>query len=496
MSNKNDTFNIDDLLNMPNLANEFDKTSELFLNNNIEDEKIAINKTIKIDSLINDNNDQQDFYIRTTPPPPPPIINNKPIKEFDNKDKNNQFVELTSNYVDIKEEKIKNIEPNKFLSNQFEPSVTSAIDLDDFDFIEITNEVQTNEKIEEEINEINSKIDRVIEKSSVSEFYGNIKEQHETYEDQNLYSRVYFDEEIEKHIGNKTITQSQIDDKYTIPYVDSVNVQTMQQETKRKGISEKLKKFKPKKVKENLSSVPQFYKFEYKYAKIAWYVSISLMVSCILVISLGAYAVFGAGISTWLFMPIVLYIIGCFSYFIINTIKLNSMKKELKTNGYIITKDNIMTSITSVYKKLITSNYYLNWGSAGLYVVSGLLILMTFIVCYFINLANRDGPMPEFGELLIGNTRDNNAPLIVVCTFGSLCGLALIAQLIYNPLNVYRRNQIEVFYGQTLISEEMIEKYRKSANRKGIALFIVSTAVVSIIVLLVYFFMKRKSKKS
>ncbi len=67
--------------------------------------------------------------------------------------------------------------------------------------------------------------------------------------------------------------------------------------------------------------------------------------------------------------------------------------------------------------------------------------------------------------------------------------------MLYNPLNVYRRNQIETFYGKTLISEETMTQLKKNANRKGLAIFAASTFVVSFIVLITYLVLRRKSRK-
>lgn len=463
MSNKNDTFNIDDLLNMPNLANEFDKTNELKFSNNIENEEIS-NKEISIDSLLNTNNfanqetpelinienSTNKQQINLTPPPPPPIIK--------------------------KEEK--NLESK---INIEEPSITSAIDLNDF----IINNDNNNY-----LDDVDDKISEMIDHQTMNDYYKNIEEEQDIKKT-SQETRIYFDDDLEQHLKTHNINKDF--DNYQEKEINDYKIVNEEAPIKKENYFRKIIN-KNKDFKENLSNVTQYYKFEYRYSKITWYFSIFLNLCSVVAISLGSYAIFGMGMSPWLYLPISLFIIACFSFFIINTIKIKSMKKELKNNGYQISKENASATITSIYKKLITSNYYLNWGAAALYVVSGLLILMTFIVCYFINLADRGAPMPNFGDLII-NRGMNNSPLIVVWTFASMCFVALFLQLLYNPLNIYRRNQIEVFYGKTLISEEMIEKYRKSANRKGIAIFVVSTAVISLIVLLVYFILKKRTKR-
>lgn len=476
MSNKNDTFNIDDLLNMPNLANEFDKTSELNFSNN-SDENIITNEEISIDSLLNNSsNNVENIKAKTklleieesindekklvAPPPPPPIPE--------------------------KINKVENITYSKNI-NMDEPSITSAIDLNDF----VLHNNKDNEEEEEIIVDyLDEKINEIIDNQTMNDYYKNIEEEQDIKKTSE-HTRIYFDDEIEHHLreNDSNNCEQQIATNCEIELIDEIN-----EKPEKNSFFKKIRN-KSKEFRENLTNVAQYYKFEYRYSKFTWWVSIFLNLCSVTALSLGSYAIFGLGMSQWLYLPICLFSIVCLCCFIMNTIKIKSMKKELKNNGYQLSKENATATITSIYKKLITSNYYLNWGAAALYVVSGLLILLTFIVCYFINLADRGAPMPEFGDLII-NRGTNNSPLIVVWTFAALCFSAMLLQLIYNPLNIYRRNQIEVFYGKTLISEEMIEKYRKSANRKGIAIFIVSTAVISLVVLIVYFVMKKKTKRA
>ena len=470
MSNKNNTFNIDDLLNMPSLASEFDNTSELKIEDNIDNNEIINNDVISIDELLNSKNQASDVKNKLdeiknsfiTPPPPPPIP--KIISAEPN-------IEIEEKINDL------NIEIDQ-------PSITSAIDLNDF----VLNK---NENDSNNIELINEKIDKNIDSLSMNEYYKNIQEVCDV-RDTKTYTRVYFDEEIESHINKNS---SDIVDTNNEIINHNINQDDLLKQNNIKQTFFQKFKEKSKDFKKNLANVEQFYKFEYRYAKITWIISIFFSLIAIGLMCGISYVIFGLNYSTWLYLPVVLFSVLCFSTLIINTIRVRSMKKELKNNGYQITKDTGLTSITSIYKRLITSNYYLNWGAASIYVVSGLLILMTFIVCYFINLADRGAPMPNFGDLII-QRGTNNSPLIVVWTFASLCFTTMILQLIFNPLNIYRKNQIEVFYGKTLISEEMIEKYRKNANRKGIAIFIGSTAIISLTVLIVYFVMKKKAKKA
>ena len=92
------------------------------------------------------------------------------------------------------------------------------------------------------------------------------------------------------------------------------------------------------------------------------------------------------------------------------------MLKELKTYGYQINKDTNLASINRIYRQLVTSNYYLNWGAASLYIVSGMLILLTFIVTYFINVFDHGGKASTFGDLIIHYLQYNGTGFDIIST--------------------------------------------------------------------------------
>ncbi len=527
MSQKSDTFNIDDLLSMPNMANNFTHTGR-FDDENNEPTEFIHDEEISIDTLLNES-----MGIAETPVETAPETNNiynkeeeSPVvatKNFDHVDIDNISFDIPDfEETTVEEEKkcvvpppppppIPSI-PNKIEDFHFEeieelsktpvqPTFTNNVNLEDF-------ELKFDNDDEIKFNNLEEDIETVINLETQNDYYKNIVDEQDIKND-SQYTRIYFDEEdIENRLNEikpevTTINETPVEavDATSLEEATPINVNEPIKEAK---VKEPSKRTQNKLFhKEHFSTVPSFYRFEYYYANTNWWISIALVLTTILTFSLSSYAIFGLGYNEWLYLPNTLFGLGTISYFILSTIKKRSMIKELRTYGYIFTKDDALPSINRVYKQLITSNYYLNWGAASLYVVSGLLILLTFIVTYFINVFDHGGKFSTFGDLVIhywvtpgsgAAAIDNNAAYIVVWTFASICFLMAFLQMLFNPLNIYRRNQIEVFYGKTLISEEMIEKYRKSANRKGLIMFIASTIVVSFVVLITWLVLRRKAK--
>lgn len=184
--------------------------------------------------------------------------------------------------------------------------------------------------------------------------------------------------------------------------------------------------------------------------------------------------------------------IFCFIFTMTSHLKYSSFKKEVKINNYNIQNENPTTTITRTYKSLCTSNINLNWFSATTYLVSGLIILLTFIVTYFHNLINLG--INDF-NLLIVNGNDTS-PIIVVGMFGALVFSTLFIQIFYNIYNNYRKNSIELFYNKELIEPELVKKYKSSANKRGLICFLTTTIVLSFVVVLTYFILKKRTAKT
>lgn len=483
---RNDTFNIDDLLKIPDAITEFDHTVS-FINN--EDSEIIATKALSIDSLLNEEKKEATAFVHqkideavnlepvapklSTPPPPPPI----PAKPAP---------------VVIEEQDL--VLEDEITLTPIDEITDSVLNVEGFDEINLQNPLSE--------DEIQNNFEEMLALQEENQYYVNIEEEQDIKNDQQ-FTRIYFDDEkIEEELAFIDPSyQPEVKEKTIINSIEEP-VNEVEESTKSRKATKKAARLLHK---ENLSQVAQFYRFEYRHAKICWFLGIFLVLATIVCFSLTSWAIFGLGYSTWLYLPNTLFGIGAITYFIYASIKVRGMYKELKTYGYKIDKETNLASINRVYKQLITSNYYLNWGAAALYMVSGMLILLTFIVTYFINVFDHGGRASTFGDLIIhylqyngtsfNTLSTNNDAYIVVWTFAAICFLVLFLQMLYNPLNIYRRNQIETFYGRTLISEETINQLKKNANRKGIAIFATSTFAVSFIVLVTYLVLRRKSKK-
>ena len=304
----------------------------------------------------------------------------------------------------------------------------------------------------------------------------------------NSLTQILFNDEPELNKGSQYLKEKNINE------IDYVGDRKISKEQKKLFKEEKINKNKKIKIdfKLDYNKLPKFYKSEFLNSKIKYYLSIIIsLISCGTLIAT-IYNVVNQINSPWLFLPQAIFMIFCFIFTMTSHLKYSSFKKEVKINNYNIQNENPTTTITRTYKSLCTSNINLNWFSATTYLVSGLIILLTFIVTYFHNLINLG--INDF-NLLIVNGNDTS-PIIVVGMFGALVFSTLFIQIFYNIYNNYRKNSIELFYNKELIEPELVKKYKSSANKRGLICFLTTTIVLSFVVVLTYFILKKRTAKT
>lgn len=354
----------------------------------------------------------------------------------------------------------------------------------------VSNSSSNNRKYEEYIQNVN-RSDQYPNPHNPFKIDQNISKQRE----QNEY--IQFDDQLNYHNNLQKINKTKIvgDDKSKIFFNEGesttfVDLNSLDSSTKysQKEIRSKIKNENKKMMK----SLPSFYLGEIRYTQICLMISLLIMIVSLSTFIVVAVNVFTLNKSEWLFLPQSIFNAVSFFFFGINMFKLIMFKRELNLNNNIVPFDIPTANIKRIYKSLCGSSILINWCSLSLYVMSLWGIFLTYMVTYFINLINYH--INDFTNLLIGGF--NNGPLIIVWTFASLCFLTIALQIFYNLYNIKRRNNIELFYNSNIIDEEMKEKYRKSTNRKGIAIFLSSLLLIGFIILITYLIFKRKTKKT
>ncbi|MGL4951886.1 MAG: MSC_0882 family membrane protein [Mycoplasma sp.] len=238
-------------------------------------------------------------------------------------------------------------------------------------------------------------------------------------------------------------------------------------------------------------ATPKFFRFE---VNVSLYLFI--FVSILSVVSLAGlgyvlFAIFNKDTSPyWIIMPVVTSLLSLFSFANCG-LNYRNLKKERKMNNNLFEKEIPYTSISKVYKKLVTANLNLNWTCLSIYTLLGLGILTTYIVTYFMNLWAFY--INDFTYLIIEGT--NYAPVYAVWIMLSIIILTFIYNLVFFLVNKKRKSEIELFYQKELISDEVQLKLRKNANKRGSICFAFSSLFIGLIVLVTYFCLKRKTKK-
>ncbi len=241
---RNDTFNIDDLLKMPDTISEFDRTMSfmgeeeddiisheaLSINSILNNEEVTATVHQKIDDAV--NLEPATPAVKVPPPPPPPI----PVKE---------------NAPIIKEDDL--VLDMEIPSDNNEV----VVDFDDFTMMDTTASPLNQ-------GDVQADFDNLMALQEENQYYQNIEEEQDLKNDQQ-FTRIYFDDEkIEEELA-------QIDPSYQSmceEQVTSVSGEAVATPEVTKKSHKEARKAQRLLHKENLSQVAQFYRFEYRHAKI------------------------------------------------------------------------------------------------------------------------------------------------------------------------------------------------------------------------------------
>ncbi len=194
----------------------------------------------------------------------------------------------------------------------------------------------------------------------------------------------------------------------------------------------------------------------------------------------------------WLFLPQGLFNAVALGFLIFGIFNFNNIRKELKINNYVIANEKVTPYIKRKYKSLCTSYIILNWICLTVYFVGGLILLLVYIIAYFHNLINQG--INNFGYLVIQN--NNDVLVIVMWVVVATMLFFLLWQIISYIINHKRKSEIELYYQQDIITDEMVQKYKKSANKKGLAIFLICTIAISLTVLVVWLVLRKLSISS
>lgn len=248
-------------------------------------------------------------------------------------------------------------------------------------------------------------------------------------------------------------------------------------------------KIKKQKQKTLWNSLPGFYRFEYFIATITLIFSVLFFLSSIISLIYVVVQVFNFNQSQWLFLPQGLFNGFTLVILFFGILNFSNIKKEIKINNYHITNEVVTPFIKRKYRSLCSSYIVLNWTALTVYVVGGLLILMMYIVAYFHNLINAG--INNFGYLTING--GDNVLNIILWSVVSLIIFFVLWQITSFIINHKRKSEIELFYQKDILTEEMIQKYKKSANRKGLAIFLVCTITISLSLLIIWLIFRKVS---
>lgn len=295
-----------------------------------------------------------------------------------------------------------------------------------------------------------------------------------------------FDEKLTNIFFNETVKAEDLDITKQINHADAFQIK---QETNQKKRKVSLFSKNEEKVKQKID-LPKFIKFENFFLIINIVVSSIFFAGTLGVLGYILYLILANNESYFLLIPASLLSLIGLTWNTITIYRYRCLKKELKRSDYQINPDNPLISLKKIYKRIIVSNINLNWASALIYTVSGLTILLCFIVVYFMNLINYQ--INDFGALTLGQ---DITPSVIVWSLAGICFALIPIQIIFNILNKRRMDNMEFYYQKEIINEQAVIEYKKQARKRWKIIYASIVFVIGIIILVTYLVLRRKAKK-
>lgn len=189
-------------------------------------------------------------------------------------------------------------------------------------------------------------------------------------------------------------------------------------------------------------------------------------------------------------------------------VKLHFLKKEIKVATKSFNPNQVSNVIQRIYKRLLTSFSNINWLATYVYLTTGFILLVVFIVSYFASVYYLGGiNAPKFGTLdwhLAAEHFMNANPNIIipsqyptlcktcVIVIGSTCGATLLLQIGLQLTNYVRIRKIETTYTTPILTQQEQVAIKKSVNKRNLIIFCILTLIFGIILLVLYLVLKRK----
>ena len=259
----------------------------------------------------------------------------------------------------------------------------------------------------------------------------------------------------------------------------------------------------------NKENSPKFFKFENNYLLLKLLIStffLLLSIAGILLIVLNNYHFHTISnfINNGYYVLDAFILIPSICALISNSISYHFVKKEYKASLENFDSNNVSNIIQKIYKRIFISNINLNWFIMYVFITALFVILLVFIITYFKGLWEFGGRCaPSFGNIDPNqwsqngfNSSDfgiypdlNKITIIVVC---STVGFLFLYQIVILFMNTIRIKRIESTYTTNILSEDEIVAIKHAANKRNFIIFCILTILFGLILLLVYFLLKRK----
>lgn len=259
----------------------------------------------------------------------------------------------------------------------------------------------------------------------------------------------------------------------------------------------------------NKENSPKFFKFEKNYLLLKLLIAVLFTLGgiigiVIIVLNNYYYHSITNTINNGYYVLASLILLPSICSLISTSINYHFILKEYKKSLSSFDSNYVSNIIQKIYKKIFITNINLNWFIFYIFITALFAILLVFIITYFKGLWEFGGNLaPSFGNIDPKQWAKNGFEIskfgifpelnkITIIVVSTIVAFLFIFQIAILFMNTIRMKRIESTYTTNVLSEDEIVALKHAANKRNFIIFCVLTIMFGLILLIVYFLLRRK----
>jgi len=237
------------------------------------------------------------------------------------------------------------------------------------------------------------------------------------------------------------------------------------------------------KINQNAKALPKFYVQELRRFARLFYMWIAIVIGVFALETWAMIAIAKSSVSNWAMLTMIPGAGLTIGFLIVYANNYFNFRNEAKNADF--TKEKLVTvNVTKLYRRLKCAYINVNWFCTLTYVVSGLTILITYIVAWAISRKWGDFSTDLFAGAFA-------CKVTIICSIIAMF-IAFFLHIYLLVTNYVRASKIDQFYGVQIVSPEELALLKKKKMKTDAIIFAAVVMLIILIGFLIYKLIKNR----